>query len=309
MKRHLPWIIPLLCVPLTFVLGFAWLTTIENTPGYESNAGLLIASFLVLIASLVVPLVAAIIAIVQGVRTYRRARPKESQFGAAGMTAGSPGSIRAGSSAGSSVVPTGRQSGGAPGAAPGVAVPAWGPESAWAAARDLRARLVARETPGAVTAWGIIPRPDETTFFDLAADYARYYGQDVTYTQRGGFFFGRPSFVLAGIAATAIGNAARRNAATKAAQTTWREWQPTRVVVTDQRLICQVEGQWLTFDYGAMNAVYPEAERWAVVCQFTNGVAPLMLSGLSAPMIGVMTVLLTQGPDAVREHPSLRVLD
>lgn len=57
-----------------------------------------------------------------------------------------------------------------------------------------------------------------------------------------------------------------------------------------------------------MTAVYPEVDRWTLICEFGDATEPRLLSGLSAPLMCVMTVLLTYGPDAVTQHPSLRPL-
>jgi hypothetical protein len=105
----------------------------------------------------------------------------------------------------------------------------------------------------------------------------------------GGFFYGRPAFVLAGVAATAIGNAARKSAATRAEQTTWRECQVSRVIVTNQRLVCFANGRALSFYYSGMTAVYPEVDRWTLVCEFGDS-ERLLISGDDSPLVSLMTV-------------------
>ena len=177
----------------------------------------------------------------------------------------------------------------------------------WEATAQLRATLAAHQVPPQIRVWDVIPRPNEVFFLDTTATYARFYGQNVSYSQSGGFFFGHPLFVAAGLAVTAAGNAARRSAAEAAAVAQWREHQGVRLIVSNQRLICQANGQWLSFDYGAMTAVYPEVEQWSLVCQFDSA-EPLMLHGPGVPAAAVITVLMTYGPDAVAEHPSLAPL-
>ncbi len=178
---------------------------------------------------------------------------------------------------------------------------------AWADTSQLRATLAAHQVPPQIRVWDVIPRPNEVFFVDTAATYARFYGQNVSYAQSGGFFFGHPLFVAAGLAVTAAGNAARRSAAEAAAAAQWREHQGVRLIASNQRLICHANGQWLSFDYGAMTAVYPEVEQWSLVCQFDSA-EPLMLHGPGVPAAAVITVLMTYGPDAVAEHPSLAPL-
>lgn len=178
----------------------------------------------------------------------------------------------------------------------------------WAAAQSLRETLSRGERPPTIRVWEIVAYPGEVMYCDVVAEYARYYGQAVSYEHRSGFFFGHPAFVVAGLAATAIGNSANRAAARSAARVAWREWQQCRVIVTDQRLMCHVNGEWLSFHFSAMTAVYPEADRWSVVCQFGGGAAPLLLSGPNIPTIAVLTVLQTHGREAVASHPSLQTL-
>jgi len=178
---------------------------------------------------------------------------------------------------------------------------------AWAASAQLRAALVARQVPPQIRVWDVVPRHGEVFFSDTAVSYARFYGQDVTYARSGGFFYGHPLFVAAGMAFSAAGNAARRSAAEAAAQAQWREHQVVRLIVSNQRLICLVGGQWLSFDYGAMTAVYPEVEQWSLVCQF-DSTSPLLLHGPDVPSAAILTVLMTYGPDAVAQHPSLAPL-
>ena len=275
MRRHLRWLIPLILIPLTYLAGCLVLNTLDDVPTQGPNVGLALTELSVAGLTVLLPLIGTVFAVVGGVsaiRSWRRSRGHFSRVERAANAAADQADI------------------------------------AWQQARHLRATLIERKIPEAITVWDVVPRPGESMFFDLRASYARHYGQDVTYTQRSGFFFGHPAFVLTGIAATQIGNSARRNAAEVAAQATWREWQECRVVVTNQRIICQAGGRWLTFDYDAMVAVYPEVEKWTLICNFGDRSEPLLLSGLSAPTIAVMTLLVTHGVEAVRSHPSLQQL-
>lgn len=40
MKRHLRWIIPVLCVPAVYLAGSLAVWLITKTPGFQQNAGL-----------------------------------------------------------------------------------------------------------------------------------------------------------------------------------------------------------------------------------------------------------------------------
>lgn len=180
-------------------------------------------------------------------------------------------------------------------------------EHAWARAVTLRANLNARQAPPTIHVWDVVPQHNEVFFSDIAANYARFYGQNVTYTTSNGFFFGNPLFVAAGVALTAASNAGRRSAAEAAAREQWREHQPVRLIVSNQRLVCNVGGQWLSFYYSAMTAVYPEVANWTLVCQF-DSTPPLLLHGADVPTAALITTLMTYGPDAIAEHPSLRPL-
>jgi hypothetical protein len=279
MKRHTRWLIPLLLIPVLFYGGMYLASALSASSEASDNVGLALAALGLFLVGLLGPIVAAIAAIVAGVRTYRLWRRSNGHFSPSERAANAALSRQEDSST-----------------------------AAWSRAQALRASLTAREIPPAIRVWEVVPNIGEVMFFDLSADYARYYGRDVQYSQSSGFFFGHPAFVIAGLAATGIGNTRRRNAAVTASRATWRELQPARVVVTNQRLVCHAGGQWLSFPYSSMTAVYPEVDRWTLICEFGGTAEPLLLAGPDAALIGVMTVLLTHGSDAVAEHPSLQRL-
>ncbi|MFT2815897.1 hypothetical protein [Leifsonia sp. A12D58] len=181
-------------------------------------------------------------------------------------------------------------------------------ELGWNAAGALRASLLRREVPPTVQMWDVVPEPGEVFFFDVPVEYERYYGQDVAYNSGGGFFIGPPAFVVAGLAVNSMANAARRRNAEAAARSQWREWQQVRLLVTNHRLICLANGQWMSFHYSAMTAVYPEVREWALVCEFGVMSPPLRIRGTNAPIAAVMTVFGTRGLEAVAQHPSLQSL-
>jgi hypothetical protein len=278
MNRHRRWLTPLLLVPATFLLGVSIGSSIQGIPDYANNTGLALGALAAYALALAGPLVCALIALVQGIRAIR-----SRGNGGGRLAQGPAGQLAQRSTSASSS------------------------ELAWNNARGLRAHLVAEGMPAEIHAWEIVPNAGEAMYFDLRAHYARFYGTNETYTRSNGFFYGRPAFVLAGVAATAIGNAARRSAASRASQTTWREWQVSRVVVTNQRLVCFANGRALSFYYSGMTAVYPEVDRWTLVCEFGD-TEPLLLSGDDSAIVSLMTILFTHGPDAVAQHPSLAKL-
>lgn len=177
----------------------------------------------------------------------------------------------------------------------------------WERARTLSGMLAQREVPPQIHVWDVVPNAGEVFFFDGGSSYARFYGQDVAFNQSSGFFFGHPLFVAAGVALTAASNSARRSSAEAAAQTQWREHQAVRLLVSNQRLVCNVNGNWLSFSYSAMTAVYPEVDRWTLVCQL-DSTSPLLLHGADVPSATLVTILMTYGPEAIQHHPSLTSL-
>lgn len=177
----------------------------------------------------------------------------------------------------------------------------------WQQARQAAACIESGQPFTPLTVWGIVLHEGETAYFDVPADYARYYGGDGSYQHVSGFFYGSAGFVGAGLAVTALGNAARRNRARAEAMTRWREHQPVRVIVTDQRLICQADGQWLSFYYNAVSAIYPEPASFSLVMEFPR-TSPMLLSGPSAALLSVYAVSRLHGAQAVTAHPALAVL-
>lgn len=177
----------------------------------------------------------------------------------------------------------------------------------WERGRQWAIRLSAGQPPPPLSVWGLVLHHGEQAHIDAQIHYARYYGGDGSYHHVSGMFFGNPAFVIAGLAATAIGNSARRSRAQAAAMHCWREHQPARVIATDQRLICQVNGTWLSFYFGAMTAFYPEPSNYSVVFDFSE-TSPLRLSGPDAPLLAVYATWRLHGADAITGHPALAPL-
>lgn len=275
LKRHLAWAVPLVAAPIIYLscmLGVMWISQGAGSKGPDAWLSLL--GLLLLFLAVAGPIAAFVCSAVRGNRAFRHWRRANGHFTKSEAAL----EQRHSSSAG-----------------------------AWAQARALQSTLARREVPESIQIWDVVANPGEVFFMDVPADYARHYGMDVSYSQTSAFYFGRPAFVLAGLGATAMSNAARRNAAANQAAVQWRERQPCRLVVSNQRLLCQVGGRWLSFYFSAVTAVYPEVGEWSLITQY-DSTSPLLLSGVNVPAAALFAVLATHGPDAVSAHPSLQCL-
>lgn len=272
LKRHLSWAVPLVAAPIIYWAAMAGADLLID--GQFSNGWLVLPLVLLWLVAMGGPVVALVFSLIGARRVFRRWRRAHGHYTK------------------NEAVEAGRQAMSA---------------MAWRQAQDLQRQIVQRQVPETIRIWDVVPNANEVFFMDVTADYARHYGMHVPYTQTSAFYFGRPSFVLAGLGATAISNAARRNAAANQAAPQWREHQPCRLVVSNQRLLCQVSGQWLGFYYSGMTASYPEVGNWTLIAQFES-TSPLMLSGVNVPSAALFTVLATHGVEAVRSHPSLQRL-
>lgn len=267
MRRHLKWIVPLLLVPVIFYGAIAGAMWISGMAADQPGNAGAAAGALALLA---VAFIGPIIALVAAIRAMVKAsRQPKLELARKDRE---------------------RQS-----------------AEAWEHARALRLHLIARQTPHHIETWDVVPNQGEVFFYDVPAEYARYYGQDASYTHSSGFYFGQPAFVIAALSISAIGNAQRRSAAEIRAQAQWREHQPVRLIVSNQRLICRVGPQWVSFYFNAMSAVFPEADQWTLIAQFDTTSA-LMLRGNYIPAAAVITTLMTHGVNALEQHPSLQRL-
>lgn len=177
----------------------------------------------------------------------------------------------------------------------------------WMLARQLAGQLRAGEQLQPLTVWGLVFHDGERVHIDTQANYARYYRGDGSYQHVSGVFFGHPAFVISGLALTALNNSARRRQAEAEARTRWREHQPARVIATTERLICQANGQWLSFYFNAVTAFYPEPHNYSVVFEFPD-TSPLQLVGPMAPLLAVYSTWRLHGTAAVIGHPALATL-
>lgn len=278
MRRHVHWLALLLAVPVSYVvlmLVVVALNGLTADAAPSARPWLALAQLVALVAAVVVPLVLLIRSIVQMRRTYRRAQRAKGKY-----TRWEQAQL-----------------------AERTDAAAW-----WSYARDTRTRLIERRVPESQQQWDVVPYEGERFFAYLPLTYARYYGADVGYTQASTVAVGHPAFVAGVFAISAIANASARSRAAAQSLPQWREWQQVTAYVTNRRIVTFANGRWLSFDYGAIAAVYPDASARALVMQF-DSTEPLLLTGPAAPMAAVIAVMQTHGLDAVRDHPGLRALD
>jgi hypothetical protein len=136
---------------------------------------------------------------------------------------------------------------------------------------------------------------DEQRFGDAVLGYARYYGTQATYQQTSGLWFGSPAFVLAGLAAESVANSAARRRAETLAATQWRDHAHVRTILTDQRLLCDYQGSWLSFWHVGVVELAVDVARWAFIVRYEQG-DPLMLHGPAALWFALATARVVYGP-------------
>lgn len=271
-RRHLPWIIATLCVPLGFVVPV--LTGIALAPHARGDAALPLGAVVVLLGlvALAAPIVAAVFAVRFGWRAWRRWRVGHGHM-------------------------TRRER--------VVAERERDFEEGWQYGLRLNALLRRREPPEQIEIWNVVPFDGESFLLSGQLDYARYYGTDAAYTRSTMVAFGGPLWVAGSLIGSAIGNAAARSRAERFARAAWREYQPLQVIVSNQRIRCNVHGRgWLIFDFSMITAVYPDPQRFSIVLEFQNA-EPMLLTGPMVPALSNIVVLMTHGPEALGSHPGL----
>jgi len=141
--------------------------------------------------------------------------------------------------------------------------------------------------------------PGEVGYGESVAGYARFYGMDVTYRQNSSFWFGSAAFVAAGLAADAIGNASARNRAQRMAASQWRDHAHVRTMLTNRRLLCDYQNQWLNFWHEGIIEFAFDAPSWSLVLRYQSG-SPLMLHGPAVPWFAVAVAHIVYGPHGMR---------
>jgi hypothetical protein len=165
----------------------------------------------------------------------------------------------------------------------------------WAGACGLYEHLAAGRPLAPMPFDAIRLNPGEQRYGDTVLGYARYYGMNVTYNQSSSLWFGSPVFVLAGLAATSIGNHATRQRAERMAAAQWRDHASVRTVVTDKRFMCDYMGNWLSFWHEGVVEISIDVPRWAFIVRYEVG-EPLLLHGPAAPWFALAGAHLVYGP-------------
>ena len=175
------------------------------------------------------------------------------------------------------------------------------------AGRDLFRHVV---TDGALDPLPAVPvalRRGEQAYADLPFLYSRFYGTNVSYRRRRITAFGSGAFVLVGLVANALGNAAARRSALARAAPQWRERQVARTVLTSERLLVGTRTAWLSFWHGGMDEFLPEPERFTLVTTYPD-CEPVMLQGPGVPWLSVAMARLLWTPEEIRYRPEFAEL-
>jgi len=159
---------------------------------------------------------------------------------------------------------------------------------------------------------GLLPEPGEWALGVFARrdgvhlDYARYCGADVvTYSTGPAVVFGSPHF-LAGFALGTVVQCARlQRKARRLAQPQWRYFPLTCAVVTNRRLWCQIDGQWVNFDHDTITGYDLTNSTLTMSFAAAN---PLRISGPWALCIAVAVAHLRYGPNVAARIPALASL-
>jgi hypothetical protein len=178
----------------------------------------------------------------------------------------------------------------------------------WQLGQDWARWLIGGNAPQPLTLYGIVLEQGEVAYLQAPVHYARLYGGSGQYTQSGGFFFGRPGFVLGMMAANAAVNAGRKAAARRDMELLWRDLQEVPTIATNYRLMCHLPARgWLSFYYTAVQEFYPDPANWTITFGFQNA-EPLRLGGLSIPTLSVLTAWTVLGADRWQSEPGIAPL-
>lgn len=285
-KRHLRWIVPLLLIPFSV---FVFLSIALIAMPSKDGAGV---DWLVVVAGLcaaVAPIVFTILTITGAQKTYRRSRVfemkmhKRNEAWARKME---------------------RQ-----------IVSEGGPRC------DFEARAIAKthathwfeclaegEAIPSADGFNLNLEPGELLLDQYRAKYARFYGQNVTYSTGGVFAMGSPLFVAGAMIGATVGKANARAQAQRMAAAQWREIQYVDVLVTDRRLIIPVGGRTLSFYYSGVVAFYPELEAMTLTLDYGDNTEPLQIFSPGIAATSVLLVRQLKGVEGMRSHPALKTI-
>lgn len=148
---------------------------------------------------------------------------------------------------------------------------------------------------------------DDQIFADMTLTYARYYAMDVQAEQRSVSAYGGLLFVGTALAANSMRNASNRRKAEAMSAPQWREHCAARVVLTDTRTMCLVQGNWLQFPYHVVAELNADLPNAAVVTTF-HDVEPMLLTGPAAAYYAVMAAYLMYGRERFGGLPTLAAI-
>lgn len=175
-------------------------------------------------------------------------------------------------------------------------------------AQSVRDGYLRGERPRALPATDVLPVGDERFLLRGSCLYQRYYGQDVHYSTSNPVALGRPSFVAAVMVTSAVSNASARSSAQARARSQWREHQVAETIVSDHRIWCRSATHgWISFDFGAVTAFYPDPVNQTLVMEFASA-SPLFLRGPIIPAACIIAIWHRLGDDGLRQHPAIAPL-
>jgi hypothetical protein len=169
----------------------------------------------------------------------------------------------------------------------------------WTSACGLYEHLLRGGQLAALPPTGLRLGQNEVIFGDAVLGYARFYGTTAQYRENSSFWFGSPAFVLAGMAGDAIGNASARKRAAAMAAAQWRDQAQVRMVLTNQRLLGDYQGNLLSFWHNGVVELSADLAHWSFLLRFQEG-HPLMLHGPAAPWFAVAVAWLVFGPQGMQ---------
>ncbi|GAA3586247.1 hypothetical protein GCM10022198_06970 [Klugiella xanthotipulae] len=342
MTRHLKWLIPLLLAPLSF-FGCAWVAqlTIANSDGNlntQPSFGLTV----VVVASIMLPVFFVLWAAVAGLRLVREATRLriESRAADGPQTNAQPARSYA-SSAESYLTPERNQiraerrdaeaettsthsAADEDIAEPEPFVylsqePSTDPQittlTALSDASSLLALLQVDLEPAPIEIIGresIEGDPEEVFHYETTLFHSRFTGNVFTDGNQEDDDSAFPAFVRAGLTvgdahSPAAIDALHLSDAERGLIGGWRQPQPVRVIVTDERVLCLVEGEWTSIRFDDMAVLYPSPERRGFIAEMRTDL-PVLLSGPTAPILAVWVIYLTQGAEWLWEDASLDML-
>jgi hypothetical protein len=135
--------------------------------------------------------------------------------------------------------------------------------------------------------------------------YQRYYAAEVVYQTNPAVVVGSPHFVIGYALGTVVQRARLRRKARQLAQPQWRFVPLACAVVTNRRLWCHIDGQWVQLDYGTITGYALRGQ--AMTLSFTQA-APLQITGSWAPWIAVAIAHLRYGTAVAARIPELNTL-